>query len=71
MLTNLVERLLVVVLELLHVAPWLRLRLVAVADGCSVTVADAVKPAYLNLVTNHFMSRLEMLVMVCVLRLGQ
>ena len=72
MLANLVKWLLMMELELLHLAPQLRLRLlVVVADGHDVAVTDTVQPTYLDLVANNVMCRLEMLVMVGVLSLGQ
>lgn len=72
MLANLVKWLLMMELELLHLAPQLRLRLlVVVADGHDVAVTDTVQPTYLDLVANNLMCRLEMLVMVGVLSLGQ
>lgn len=71
-LANLVKLLLMMLLELLHLAPELRLRLlVAVTDGNDVAMTDTVQPTYLDLVANYLMSRLEMLVMVGVLSLGQ
>ena len=71
-LANLVKLLLMMLLELLHLAPQLRLRLlVAVTDGNDVAMTDTVQPTYLDLVANYLMSRLEMLVMVGVLSLGQ
>lgn len=56
-------------LELLHVAPQLGLRVVGVADGDNVAVVDTVEPAYLDLVADDFVRGLE--VLVDVLRLGE